>query len=190
MWCASPLSILISINSRALSSASRCLLSSLTTPPLSLGQPPLFMILSNPWHRHLLVDRRYTLRRTRAATSRHTPAPRRAEGERLMGFLDRLFGRKEEPREQPLPPTSHGPSDEGHQPADADEQALQRYRYMLKTRRPRRSSRPTKRRLRSLRQASEQRRCVSWLRRHRRVKGRRWLGGVKTLRAWRGWRHG
>src|SRR5215212_1338332 len=48
MWCASPLSILISINSRALSSASRCLLSSLTTPPLSLGQPPLFMMLSNP----------------------------------------------------------------------------------------------------------------------------------------------
>src|SRR5215207_6830049 len=91
------------------------------------------MMLSNPWHRHLLVDRRYTLRRTRAATSRHTPAPRRAEGERLMGFLDRLFGRKEEPREQPLPPTSHGPSDEGHQPADADEQALQRYRYLLKT---------------------------------------------------------
>src|SRR5829696_6566954 len=142
MWCASPLSILISINSRALSSASRCLLSSVTTPPLSLGQTPLFMILSNLWlvtygtdlwHRHLLVDRRYTLRRTRAVTSRHTPAPRRAEGERLMGFLDRLFGRKEEPREQPLPPTSHGPSDEGHQPADADEQALQRYRYLLKT---------------------------------------------------------
>ena len=50
-----------------------------------------------------------------------------------MGFLDRLFGRKEEPREQPLPPTSHGPSDEGHQPADADEQALRRYRYLLKT---------------------------------------------------------
>src|SRR5215216_4991857 len=82
------------------------------------------MILSNPWHRHLLVDRLYTLRRTRAATSWHTPAPRRAEGERLMGFLDRLFGRKEEPREQPLPPTSHGPSDEGHQPADAHEEAL------------------------------------------------------------------
>ena len=50
-----------------------------------------------------------------------------------MGFLDRLFGRKEEPREQSVPLTSHGPSDEGHQPADADEQALQRYRYMLKT---------------------------------------------------------
>src|SRR5215211_3241731 len=32
---------------------------------------------------------------------------------------------------------------------------------------------PTNRRLRSLRQASEHRRCVSWLRRHRRVKGRR-----------------
>lgn len=51
-----------------------------------------------------------------------------------MGLLDRLFGRKEEPREQPpVPPTSHGPSDERHQPADADEQALQRYRYLLKT---------------------------------------------------------
>src|SRR5918994_4496742 len=134
MWCVPPLSILISINSRALSSASRCLLSSLTTPSLSLGNHHFFMILSNPRHRHLLVDRRYTLRRTRAATSRHTAAPRRAEGERLMGFLDRLFGRKEEPREQPpVPPTSHGPSDEGHQPADADAQALQRYRYMLKT---------------------------------------------------------
>src|SRR5829696_9216274 len=48
-------------------------------------------------------------------------------------FLTGFFGRKEEPREQPLPPTSHGPSDEGHQPADADEQALQRYRYLLKT---------------------------------------------------------
>jgi hypothetical protein len=51
-----------------------------------------------------------------------------------MSLLDRLFGRKEELREQPsIPFTSHGPSDEGHQPADADEQALQRYRYLLKT---------------------------------------------------------
>src|SRR5829696_3193248 len=145
MWCASPLSILISINSRALSSASRCLLSSVTTPPLSLGQTPLFMILSNLWlvtygtdlwHRHLLVDRRYTLRRTRAVTSRHTPAPRRAEGERLMGFLDRPFGRKEEPREQPLPPTSHGPSDTGHPPTNATQPSLQPYRYRRRSARP------------------------------------------------------
>ena len=49
-----------------------------------------------------------------------------------MGFLDRLFGRREEPRAQPAaPPTYSG--DEGRQPADADEQALQRYRYMLRT---------------------------------------------------------
>jgi hypothetical protein len=50
-----------------------------------------------------------------------------------MGLLDRLFGRKEEPQAQPASPASHGPGDGGHQPADADEQALERYRYMLKT---------------------------------------------------------
>ena len=49
-----------------------------------------------------------------------------------MGLLDWLFGRKEEPRAQPEAPTSRG-SDEGGQPPNADEQALQRYRYMLKT---------------------------------------------------------
>lgn len=49
-----------------------------------------------------------------------------------MGFLDRLFGRKEEPRAQPTVPT-YGSGDVGQQPADADEQALQRYRHMLKT---------------------------------------------------------
>jgi hypothetical protein len=50
-----------------------------------------------------------------------------------MGFLDRLFGRKEEPRAQPAAPTHRDVGDGGHQPPDADEQALQRYRYMLKT---------------------------------------------------------
>jgi len=51
-----------------------------------------------------------------------------------MGFLDRLFGRKEEARSQPAAPTYHGPPGEReHQPPDADEQALQRYRYMLRT---------------------------------------------------------
>ncbi len=50
-----------------------------------------------------------------------------------MGFLDWLFGRKEEPQRQPAAPIYHGPDDSGHQPPDADEQALQRYRYMLKT---------------------------------------------------------
>src|SRR4051812_32975507 len=50
-----------------------------------------------------------------------------------MGFLDRLFGRKEEPRAQPAAPTYRDTGDGGHQSPDADEQALQRYRYMLKT---------------------------------------------------------
>jgi hypothetical protein len=50
-----------------------------------------------------------------------------------MGFLDWLFGRKDEPRTQPAAPTYRGPGDGGHQPPDAGEQALQRYRYMLKT---------------------------------------------------------
>lgn len=48
-----------------------------------------------------------------------------------MGFLDRLFGRKEESRARPAASTSGVDGD--HQPSDADEQALQRYRYMLKT---------------------------------------------------------
>ena len=47
-----------------------------------------------------------------------------------MGLLDWLLGRKEEPRAQP---TSRGPGDEGQQPPAADEHALQRYRYMLRT---------------------------------------------------------
>ncbi len=50
-----------------------------------------------------------------------------------MRFFQRLFGREEEPREQPTTSTHHGRGDGDHQPADADEQALQRYRYMLKT---------------------------------------------------------
>ena len=51
-----------------------------------------------------------------------------------MGFLDRLFGRKEEKaRQQPAAPTYHEPSEREHQPPDADEQALERYRYMLRT---------------------------------------------------------
>jgi hypothetical protein len=52
-----------------------------------------------------------------------------------MGFLDRLLGRKEEePQGQPAASTTYRrPSEGGQQPPDADEQALQRYRYMLKT---------------------------------------------------------
>ena len=50
-----------------------------------------------------------------------------------MGFLDRLFGRRDESRAQPAAPTYHGHSDREYQPPNADEQALQRYRYMLKT---------------------------------------------------------
>jgi hypothetical protein len=48
-------------------------------------------------------------------------------------LFDWLFGRKEESRAQPTAPTSRDPGDGGQQPQDADEQALQRYRYMLKT---------------------------------------------------------
>src|SRR5215210_7047049 len=50
-----------------------------------------------------------------------------------MGLFDWLFGRKEEHWTQPAAPTSRDPDDGGQQPPDADEQALQRYRYMLKT---------------------------------------------------------
>lgn len=51
-----------------------------------------------------------------------------------MGFLDRLLGRKEErPQGQPGAPTYRDPNERGQQAPDADEQALQRYRYMLKT---------------------------------------------------------
>ncbi len=50
-----------------------------------------------------------------------------------MGLLDWLLGRKEETRAQPTAPTSRGPGDGGQQSPDADEQALQRYRYMLST---------------------------------------------------------
>ena len=50
-----------------------------------------------------------------------------------MGFLDRLFGRKEEPQGQAAAPTDYRHGDREYQPPSADEQALQRYRYMLKT---------------------------------------------------------
>src|ERR671916_3470859 len=50
-----------------------------------------------------------------------------------MGFFDWLFGRKEEHRAQPEVQTYHGPGERGRQPQDDDEQALQRYRYMLRT---------------------------------------------------------
>src|SRR5215218_9185795 len=50
-----------------------------------------------------------------------------------MGFLDRLFGRKEEPQGQAAAPTYPSHGDREYQPSNADEQALQRYRYMLRT---------------------------------------------------------
>ena len=49
-----------------------------------------------------------------------------------MGLLDWLFRRKEEPRAHPAAST-YGPEGGRQQLPDADEQALQRYRYMLKT---------------------------------------------------------
>jgi len=50
-----------------------------------------------------------------------------------MGFLDRLFGRKEESQGQAAAPTYPSHGDRKYQPPNADEQALQRYRYMLRT---------------------------------------------------------
>jgi hypothetical protein len=58
---------------------------------------------------------------------------RAEQKEKLMGLLDWLLGRKKEPRAQPTAPISRGPDDGRQQPPDADEQALQRYRYMLRT---------------------------------------------------------
>lgn len=49
-----------------------------------------------------------------------------------MGFLDRLFGRSEGLQGQPAAP-NHGGGDRGQPQLDSDEQALQRYRYMLRT---------------------------------------------------------
>src|SRR5829696_3049161 len=50
-----------------------------------------------------------------------------------MGFLDRLFGRKEEPQGQAAAPTYPSHGDREYQPPNADEEALHRYRYMLRT---------------------------------------------------------
>ena len=53
--------------------------------------------------------------------------------ETLTCLLDWLFGRKEEePRTQQAAPT-YGPGSQGQQPSETDQQALQRYRYMLRT---------------------------------------------------------
>jgi hypothetical protein len=60
-----------------------------------------------------------------------------------MGFLDGSFERKEEPPVQSEMRT-YTP-DDGERPVSANEQALQRYRYMPERRHQRRSSRPTKR---------------------------------------------
>lgn len=49
-----------------------------------------------------------------------------------MGLLDWLFGRREERAAQPAAST-YGTGDGGQQLSNADEQALRRYRYMLRT---------------------------------------------------------
>jgi len=49
-----------------------------------------------------------------------------------MGFLGRLFGRREELQGRPAA-QNHGADDRSQPQSDSDEQALQRYRYMLKT---------------------------------------------------------
>ena len=52
--------------------------------------------------------------------------------ETLMGLLDWFFGRKEEPRTQQAA-TTYGPGGGAQHLSETDEQALQRYRYMLRT---------------------------------------------------------
>ena len=90
-----------------------------------------------------------------------------------MGFLDRLFGRKEEPQGQAAAPTYPSHGDRKYQPPNADEQALQRYRYMLKTAPPETIEQAHEEAFAKLRRPSERRRCASWRRRHRRANGRR-----------------
>src|SRR3954447_751774 len=78
--------------------------------------------------------RRYILGEELARQVVDIPSLQAEQKERLMGLLDWLFGRKDEPRTQPGAPTFRGPGGDGeHRQPDADEQALQRYRYMLKT---------------------------------------------------------
>ena len=50
-----------------------------------------------------------------------------------MGFLERLFGYKEEPPDKQKASPYGARGQEQQRPPDADEQALERYRYMLKT---------------------------------------------------------
>ena len=52
-----------------------------------------------------------------------------------MGLLDWFFGRKEEPRTQ-QGATTYSPGGGAQQLSDTDEQALQRYRYMIRTATP------------------------------------------------------
>src|SRR5215204_3885432 len=49
-----------------------------------------------------------------------------------MGFLERLFGYKEEPPDKQKA-SPYGAGGQEQRPQDADERALERYRYMLKT---------------------------------------------------------
>lgn len=48
-----------------------------------------------------------------------------------MGILDRLFGRDREP--EPRPPSPRRQDFGGPTPADTDQEALERYRYLLRT---------------------------------------------------------
>jgi len=50
-----------------------------------------------------------------------------------MGFLERLFGYKEEPADKHKASPYGARGQEQQRPPDADEQALERYRYMIKT---------------------------------------------------------
>jgi hypothetical protein len=105
-------------------------------------------------------------------------------------LFDWLFGRKEESRAQPAAPTSRGSDEGGQPPPNADEQALQRYRYMLKTAPPE-----------TIEQAHEE--AFAKLTPAQRAQALRELaaatpeeeraalaGGRDDPKAWRGWRRG
>ena len=64
-----------------------------------------------------------------------------------MGFLDRLLGREDTSRQQTWNQQQDwNPSGAPQRPRTDDEAAIERYRYMLRTRRRTRSSRRTPRR--------------------------------------------
>src|SRR5215217_6200997 len=111
----------------------------------------------------------YTLRRTRSAGSRHRVAARRAEGDNVWAFLTDFSDARRNPRgrQQRQPTLVMATGSTSH--LTLTNRRCSATATCLGPHHPRRSSRPTKRRSRSLRRPSERRRCASWRRRHRRA---------------------